>query len=183
MADSLFLFDRDGEMMVHPDALKMTEHLHKVSKEDFKYIVAAYDYRFSIFHLFPPGEMKIMAKKYAYKENAVNRDPENDELVVAAAKEYRYLNYDENRERKKQFQQKITELTNILLQPGELAVSKLKNIRENISYLESEIEKLERLISKSDSTVVIRGGGELSMIEQWQRRKKRAEEIIGTIEV
>lgn len=182
MADSLFIFDKDGHMLLHPDSLKMTKHLHKVSEEDFKYIVAAYDFKFSIFHKFPPGEMKIMALKYAYGKNALKRKPEEDELVVKAADEYRRLNFDEDRERKKQFQHKISELTDILLKPGELPVSKLKNIRENISYLEAEIAKLDRAISKNDSDIIIRGGGQLSMIEQWQRRRKRAEEVIGEAE-
>lgn len=175
--DSLFIFTSDLSVELNPDAKKLTKYLHKVNADQFKYIILAYDYRYSKYKAYPPSDMKMFAQNEIFGKSILK--PEDNELVSKAIEEYIELNYDELREDKKAYQQKIKELRTILLQPGELAISKLKSIRENISYLEEEILKIERKISVEDDHLLLKGGKKLSTIELWQRRQKKRRELSG----
>lgn len=177
MAEQLFEVNKDYEVLLNPNAIKIAGgSLKNISQKDLMYIILAYDYRTSKFKLFPQSEMIKMARKEVFKGKP-NYIPEDDELMAKRISEYVSLIYDENRETKKNLQNKLVALRRSL-SIDDLTPQRMKDVSTSIKFLTQEIEDIDAIIKKNDEKLILKGKNtKLSMIEIWQRRVKRSKEM------
>jgi len=96
MAATVFRLDSEDRAIIHPDAIKLSPDLAKLSNNDVLYIVLAYDYK-SPFRQFDLEERKTRAKSAAYLKG-LRREPEERVKIQQGIEFYKSLQFDPKRE-------------------------------------------------------------------------------------
>ena len=163
----LFQFNKKDKCVLHPEALKLTRHIKKLSDEQFLYVVLAYDYK-SKFRLYPASDRRRLALREVWGESSTI--PENDVKVEKAIEEYNILQFDFKRDLCDKYMEKIRLLQDQLILENDPA--KINKIDGAIKTLEIRTVDIQREIDKDESTEELRAGAEASFIELWQQRMR-----------
>ena len=160
----LITIDEVKGIVLHPQAFKLTTHLCKVKIDQLKYIHLAYDYN-SVFKQFPPADKKRKAKIKVYGEKS-KYDPEKDDKLVKAIEEYKALQYDPEMQILETYSEKLSNLNYSFSQ--EKDEKKMLIIMQTIEKINVAAKQLQQQINADKATLILKGGGELTFIEQWQ---------------
>lgn len=172
----LIQFNRKNNLVLHPEVLKLTKYLKKVDPDQLRYIALAYDYK-SIYRLYPKNDRKRMAVRNVWGADTSNPEEEDikngtDSVLLKAIEEYSSLQFDFKRDLCDKYITKIQMLQDTLLLESE--PTKIEKIDKAIKVLETRIVDIQREIDKDETAEELRGSGELSMIETWQRNARSA---------
>jgi len=168
MAELIKFDPRSKEVVLHPEALKLSPVFKKVKPKDLRYIHLAYDYN-SIFHQFTEKDRKNKAKFATYGN--IDYDPEDNQHMKDAIEEYKSLQYDHRKEMLRVYQEKIMQLTFKLM--DENSESKMLSIQKTISALDKELVDLDKAIQEGERKLILKGGGGLTLVEDWQKNKAK----------
>jgi len=164
----LFKTQRRNKLVLHPDAIKLTTHLKKLSSDEVYYTILAYDY-YSKYHQYPLRDRKLRAEREIFGAEAKNIEEGNKKLKDAI-EEYKSLQYDYRRELVNTYQEKIELNRAELISASSLAVKKLLDANR---MLDAEINKLQHEIDKNEEALELQGGGRISFIEEWRENRKK----------
>lgn len=162
---SIFLFDKKERCVVNPDALKLTTYLKKISKDEFYYIVLAYDYE-SPYHQLPEDDRKLKARRQVFKSGGGDDIETGNENLIQAVREYKSLQYDPQREILNNYIDRIKKLNNEFL--NETNMDKLVKLDKTIALIQKRAEDMQQKINKSLSSMEVKGKRKLNYIEIWQ---------------
>ena len=164
----LFRVDRKGKVILEKDAIELCPELKGVSEDELLFVALAYDYE-GPYHQFPLEDRVRKAKRDVFNnvETKVDEQP-NVKLAIDA---YVSLQYDAKRETISRYKQKIEMLSRQLL--AEDNARKIGDYDDAIDRLLKRCKILQQEIDSDGHIAQIKGGGKISFIETWQ--KKRAE--------
>lgn len=176
----LFLFDKKNQVYIHPEAVKLTEHIKKLSPKETLYVILAHSYQ-SKFHMFPLDDRKRRAKREVFPGYGEEDIETTNDLLKAASEEFCDLQYDVSRETLRVYINKIAELQKRLI--AESDHSKIIQIDKSIIVLEKRLDIINDKIYKADQAEIkLKGKKTQSFIEKWQRnmveQKKAREETL-----
>lgn len=164
----LYYIDGKRHVVLQPDAVRLCPELSVLTEKEVVWIVLAYD-NYSPYKQFPERERERKAMWEVFGDNM----PEllTKHSIKLAVTAYKSLQYNPKIALKEIFEKKINSLTQQLeFEESPTSFTKLMTMidlaRKSISALENEIA--ESVISKG----VIKGGQELSLIEEWQTNMK-----------
>lgn len=158
----LYTVTKKGGILLHPEALKLVPEFAKLDSKQVLFLILANDYD-GPFKQFPEDDRVRKAKRRVYGTDAVS--PETMPVMLQAIKMYNVLQYDRNRELQKTYEKKIDKLSKKM--ETEEDESKLKKIDDAIQMLTRRITEVQRVIETDDEERLIKGGGRISLIEQW----------------
>lgn len=164
----LFLFDKKNHVFIHPEAVRLTDHIKKLDKLQAAYIILAYSYR-SKYHMFPLEDRKRRAKRDIYPGMGDTDVEDGNPLLKNAISEYNDLQYDSARETVRTYIDKIDQLQKRLtLEPDE---SKIIKIDKTITILQKSLEAAnDKLFKSEQEEIKLKGNKKKSFIEDWQSR-------------
>jgi hypothetical protein len=169
----IFRVDSNLQVILSKDAAMLCPELTKISEDELKYIILAYDYLESPFRKKPPEERKRIAKRKVFGNSKKNIEASSE--MKKAIEAYRSLIYDPRKEATDNYRQKIHTLN------MEIAhINDYKEIKEKaniIEFLQKKIDDYENEIVSEEVNMEIKlkGNKELSYLEIWQRRKQAFE--------
>lgn len=186
MSTELYRINKKGDTLLHPDAVKLTIYLKKISKEHLLFIIRAYDYH-SPLHQYAKSERILRAKRLTFKTE--HYDPsEKDPNFNEAVEEYLSLQYDSNRETIDVLKSKVVDLQNEI--KSERDLKRLGTLYDVVANTNKFIKNLQYQVDTTEDAEEIMGKGEISLIERWQlnqlQRKRDAKlemERTGVIEI
>lgn len=167
----LFRVNKDNQIIIHTQAIKLCPLLRKVSKEDLAYIVMAYDYR-SPFHQLPTEDRYRRASDRAY--GTIDKVEEANTKLSRHIEEYMSLQYDERRETLRSYQDKL-KLLRMHLQ-NETSSREMKNLDETIMRFMERCEEIQKIIDQDDNIQQLIGGGNATFLERWQKNMRKYKE-------
>jgi len=176
----LFKLDKQNRIFIHPEAILLCPELKSLNCDEILFVCVFCDYN-SPYHQLPEEERLRRAKHHVWADTNKNTD---SPILQAGIEAYRGLQYDYNRELVIKYKSKINMLSNALLNTNK--AKEIKEIDEAIERLNDRIEKTQKQIDQSDELSELRGGGELTWIEKWQRglrERKAAKEREGIVEI
>lgn len=169
--EKVFQIDRNFEIIINPDAVKLVPELAMISKDELRYVILVTDYVSSPYRLKPLDERKMLAIKKIWKGQRKVNDIESPKVKICM-NEYEGLVFDIRRKTIDIYKKKITDL-HIMTLSSELTLMKLKDYSGQIDFLQAKILVLEREINSDEENMVeLKGGKALSAVELWQRRMK-----------
>lgn len=164
---TLFQLDKENSAILHPECAKLCPELKKLTKDELLFVILAYDYK-SPYHSFPEDERIRKAERQVWS----NKDEKYSSSVRVknAIGAYRSLQYDTRRETIRNYREKIVSLNKQLME--ETSPTKIKTIADTIKLLESEAEKTQESVDKTELDYHLRGGGKKSLIEEMQENRE-----------
>ena len=166
--DSIFRLDSKGHLVIVPDALSLVPTFSKLTSNQVRYLVLAYDSANTIFKQQKYSQWTKLSCEYCFGHSNFDKE---EKKITEQVKQFRWLVYDEERiqkvkllERKKGLQEEILTVK---------GSSAMKSINESIKIIEGMITDLDARISFADEEVILANkNGKLSMIEKFQRKQK-----------
>lgn len=181
----LFKFNKKGNVVIEPEALKLTKYIKKLDEKQLLFVILFCDYS-SKYHQLPIEERMFVAKKEVYADGSY--PIEKDKNVELAIEEYESLQYDTKRETLKAYINKISSLTKTLIIEQDLGA--IAKIDRAIKTLTQRLDEIQKEINADDSEIKTINGDKLSMIEKWQKNmveynkmKRQKEEMSGIVNI
>ena len=158
----LFSINKKGTILINPEAVKLCPELSVLDEKEVRFLILSYDYE-SPFNQQPEVERLHRAKNMVYdNEPGLNT---KDRKWLNAVEAYKSLQYNAKREMMRVYEKKLTVLSAELA--TEDSTTKIKSILESQKLIRTAIKELmEDLVETEEKRVTIRGGGQLSFIEQ-----------------
>lgn len=164
----LFKIDRKNNLILNRDAVKLCPELKSLSDDELMFVVLSQDYQ-APSHQFPEEERIRRAKRQVYGETT--ESPENTPKIKKAIEFYRSLQYDSRRETIIKYQSKIESLGSMIL--SATTAKEISDIDNAIDKLMDRCKKIQNEIDSDEATanVQLKGGGQLSFLEKWQKNR------------
>jgi len=167
---SVFKVDRNFQIILNKDAVKLVPELSTLSQEELRYVILVVDYVDGPFRKKPLEERKLMARRQIYKNSA--RDPESEKVRIAM-EAYKGLVFDIRRETVDVFSTKITALQKEALEPN-ITYTRMIEIDKTISFMQDRITSINHELDVEEGEEVeLKGQKKLSYIEIWQGRQRK----------
>lgn len=163
----LYQIGKKNGILLHPEAIKLVPEFAKLDVKQVLFLVLSKDYT-SPFHQFPEDDRIRKAKRRVYNSDTLM--PEKVPLMVEAMRMYDVLQYDSKRNMLNIYEGKIENLSKKMAREED--ETKLKRIDDAIQMLIKRIADLQRQVESNEEERVIKGGGEISFIEQWQENMR-----------
>jgi uncharacterized protein YutE (UPF0331/DUF86 family) len=170
----LFYIDDKNNCVIHPDCVKLCPSLSVLDEKEVLLIVLIYDYH-SIFRQWAEQERVRKAMVHVYGEivHGLLEEPK----MKAAIEDYKSLQYDPREEQVARLRNKVSKMYDKL--DLDDAPSASKATLQTIEILNEQIKNLENeqtniILNKG----VIKGGAELSFLEQLMRSQKYYASVI-----
>ncbi len=166
---AVFKMDRNFEIILNPEAIKLVPELIGLNQDQLRYIVLVTDYVDGPYRKKPKDERRNMAKKVIYGD--IKKMVET-EKIRNAMKGYRSLVFDIRRETIEIYTDKVRKLQTESLMP-DLSFSRMKDIDNQITFLQDRIVSINYdLDVEEGENIEIKGKKVLSYLEQWQRNRR-----------
>lgn len=159
----LFSIDKKNNAVLHPQAVMLCPELKDLSQEELLYVILAFDYT-SPYKQLPELERIRRAKYQVWQKSDYVIQNDNIQKAIDA---YKGLQYDHDRELVIKYKATIEKFGQMLVE--ESNPKKLKELDEGIERLTTRVTALQKKVDSNDEAEVLRGGGELTWIEKWQR--------------
>lgn len=171
---SVFKVDKNFEIVLNPDAVKLVPELKGLSDPELRYVILVADYADGPLRKRPLEERRLMARKMVYKD--VAKDPETPKLKIAL-EGYKGLVFDIRRETIDIYKQKIKALQKETLAP-DVSFARMKELDSTINFLQTRVTAMEHELDIEESEEInLKGKKKLSYIEIWQRRQREHHEF------
>jgi hypothetical protein len=167
----------NGEVELHPDAIALVPDLKNLKEQELRFIILYKDYRFSPIKDFPDDQRERLAKMKSGLPDSY--EPMRNMDMVRAMDEFESLIFDERRQLKRIYQDRLEELK-IEIRKRDLSLKELKEKKDFIEFFRGELSRIELELSAEnydEDNIDIKGKRKLSYIEKWQRRRKRFAEL------
>ena len=178
MAYGIFKVNKEGNTILHPDAIKLCPKLALLSEPELIYIIMVYDYVDSPYRKKPIEERRKIAYTKIALEKKLKLDFDKTKRVRDAIDEYQSLIYDK---RKEMIDALLTRLYNIQdeikSQTNDLTDSQLKSKIEICDLINKQIEKYQEQIDIDEELAELKGDKKLSFIELWKRNKMNLRKV------
>jgi hypothetical protein len=166
----------DGKIVLHAEAVQFLPTVSQLTEPEIRYLVAVYDLFDSPLKGQPLSLRRETAVSFFFPKaddkKAVIERLENDPEFKSAIQELQSITYDSDRTTFDTYNEKIY----LLNQELKVApVSSLGNILKSIDLFEDRAGKLKQKIEKDDVgriNIVLKGGKQLSFLENWQRTRE-----------
>ncbi len=170
----LFFIDERNNLVLRPDCAKLCPELSVLNEKDLLMIILIYD-NYSIFRQWPEAERKRKAMVMVYGENV--SEIFDKQIVKNAILSYQSLQYDPKIELQSTYQRKIDKMLE-LMEEDDSPTSNKKTL-ETIDLFRKAIRELEEEVAKSAvDKGQIKGGHELSLLEDMMRNQKYFNSVI-----
>lgn len=171
----LFYIDPKNEgVVLRPDCYKLHPELSPLDEKELMLIILTYDY-YSPYRQFPEPERKRKAVFHVYGENQLEKYEEP--TIRNAIEAYKSLQFIPEIQQVEVYQKKIADCNQQLIEDNNVAST--KKTLETIRLFEEAIRDLEK--RATDAIVnkgVIKGGQELSFIEDLMKSEKYYKSVI-----
>lgn len=168
----LVKLDVNNQTVLNPEVARLEPTLAKLSEDELRAIVLAFDYE-SIYKLLPESERMLRAHVDVFKSKRKNFWTEDK--ILAAVEVYKSCQYDERKESFQIYQAKIG-ANNLMIQESDSPAS-IKNYIAINGYLTDELARIEKELIMDHNRLEIRGREGLSFLENIMRNKEKYAEI------
>lgn len=175
---SVFKVDKDFNVIVNIDAVKLVPELSNLSQEELRYVIMVVDYVDGPFRKKPLEERKLLAKKKIFGD--IKHNPEIPKVQIAMDA-YKSLVFDIRRETIDIYTGKIKELQKESI-TKDITFQKMKEIDTSIGFMTERISKINKELDIDESEEIeVKGKKRLSYIEIWQRNQREYGEYKTTL--
>lgn len=173
----VFTIKKNGDAILHPDAIKLAPELAYLTKEEVLAIILAYDY-YSQYRQHPEDERERRARAQVFGQD--NEEFFRLPKIKKAVELYKSLQFDPRRNQIMTYKDKLRELDTVLTALNEDDLKKIseviksqKELRKAISEIEIEInqEEEDNFVETEDKT-------KLSFLEKLQSNKENYLKVI-----
>lgn len=166
--DSIFRLDSKGHIVIEPAALSLVPDFAKLTTNQVRYLVLAYDSANTIFKQQKYSQWPKLASEYCFGHVDFAKE---EKKITTLVKTFKTLVFDEDRVQKAKLGERKRELQNEILEVK--GATSMKSINESIKIIEGMINDLDARISFADEEVILANkNGKLSLLEKWQRKMK-----------
>jgi len=166
---AVFKMNRDFEIILNPDAVKLVPELTGISNDQLRYVILVTDYVDGPYRKKPKDERRNMAKKLIWGDS---RKMVETERIRNAMSGYKSLIFDIRRETIEIYHEKIKVLQKESLMP-DLPFARLKEIDMQITFLQDRVVIISHdLDIEENESIELKGKKSLSYIEVWQRNQR-----------
>jgi hypothetical protein len=166
---AVFKTDKNLDVILNIDAVKLVPELKGITSEELKYVILVMDYVDGPFRKKPLDERKLMAKKSVYGKMTIN--PETPAVLIAMDG-YKSLVFDIRRETIDKYHAKIRMMQKELLR-DDTSLIRIKELDTSITFMQDRITKIEHELNiEEDEEVELKGKKKLSYLEIWQRNQR-----------
>lgn len=163
----LFSINKKGTILLHPDALQLCPELAILEEKEARFIILAYDYE-SPFNQMPEEDRIHRAINLTY---GVELSPDlKSKKFKNAIDAYKSLQYNPKRQLIKVYEHKLITLSTDLEKTN--SSIEIKRILDSQKQIRVSLAELTNELSEQDEQRHIRGGGQLSFIEELHRNKE-----------
>jgi hypothetical protein len=174
MSYLFYIDDRNSGVILRPDCYKLCPELSVLDEKEMMMIILIYDYH-SIYRQFPEADRRRKAMAHVYGENMIELFEK--QKIKNAIEAYRSLQYDPKIELAEKYQAKIDKMLE-LMEDDDSPTSNKKTL-ETIDLFRKAIRELENEVAESVANKgQIKGGQELSFLEELMRNKKYYQSVI-----
>ena len=161
--------NRDFEIILNPDAVKLVPELTGISNDQLRYVILVTDYVDGPYRKKPKDERRNMAKKLIWGDS---RKMVETERIRNAMSGYKSLIFDIRRETIEIYHEKIKVLQKESLMP-DLPFARLKEIDMQITFLQDRVVIISHDLDIEESeSIELKGKKSLSYLEVWQRNQR-----------
>lgn len=159
-------------VVFEPEILKLFPVLAKASnKKTVEFVILALYYG-SPFARYPENERWILARKKVFGQKEIVKEELPDFDAIKHCIEG--FQYDERRNTLRNYEEKIRMLNDRLY--AETNQRELSAIDVSIERLEKRVKAMQLEITREEEAVMIKGGGVLSYLEEWQEKMRKKKE-------
>lgn len=170
---SVFKVDRNFEIILNRDAVKLVPELSGLSQDELRYVILVIDYVDGPYRKKPFEERQLLARKQVYRDSAKNPETEKVRIGMAA---YKSLVFDIRRETVDIYSKKVRALQKESLQL-EISLTRMKEIDSTISFMQDRIISINHELDiEEEEEVELKGQKKLSYVELWQRNQREYRE-------
>lgn len=162
----LFTVNRQNNVVLRPEVLKLVPEFNKLNAKDINFVVLYADYK-GPFHQLPIAERLNRSKRAVW--GTMNHDVEHLEEAI---ENYLSLQYNPKRETIKAIIEKQEKMKAKMLEEEDP-----DQVRKYVTALESlakQAEKIQEEVDYDEEMLELKGGNEMSYLEQLQHNKKLA---------
>lgn len=170
---TLFRVDSRNNIVLNKNCVKLCPEFKNLTEEQVAYIVYAHDYN-SPYKQFPERERKRKASYQVYGTTDV--DAEKGKAMQTAIEAYIGMQYDPRRETIKAYKNKVERLNEQV--ELEENPKQIGSYMTAIDHLHSAMDRIQQDIDRDESKAMLKGGGELSLIEQLQEMKGKMNDYL-----
>jgi metal-responsive CopG/Arc/MetJ family transcriptional regulator len=176
----IFRIEKDTNIILDKDAVKLSPELAKISDKELRYVILVEDYVKSILRRKPRSERIRNAGEMVFGNPEYSPSKKVEEAMLA----YHSLVYETKRESVESFISKINQL-NVQLMRVDLTNKDFKEYVSIIKVAQNNIDELNKEIDsdEQEEQLRIKGGKKLSRIEVWQRNQRKFNEHRKQIQV
>lgn len=164
----IYSVDRSGNVKLAPEAYKLCPELYSIDKDYMKYIILVYDRGGSPLCRLPEEERKKSAKRIVWKTD--NIDPESMPDIKEAIEYFSSLIYNPRQETVDIFKEKLSSINKEFQKENDY--NKYPIYEKAIGIINKRLSEAELEFSKEEDKIELKGGGQLSLLEQYRRNRK-----------
>jgi len=166
---SVFKIDKNFEVILNMDAVKLVPELKGLDQDELRYVILVIDYVDGPFRKKPLDERRLLAKKKVYGDSKANPETPN---VLIGMDAYKSLIFDIRRETVDIYKAKIKVMQKETIQET-TTFTRLKELDSTMSFLMERIKTIEHELDiEEDEEIELKGKKKLSYLEIWQRNQK-----------
>ena len=164
-APGVLIISQNGQVVVNDLAVFLCPTLNKLKSNELIYIARVYDSVGSPYRLRPIEDRRRIAAAKCWPDSP-EYIPEENEKIAAAIMEFQGCVFNHNYHIRDKLLTKLIRLEEQLT--AETTAQKIKGIMETMELVSKKIDELNDKILQKESELELRGGGDLTFIEQWQ---------------
>lgn len=172
MGVSVFTINQKGTAVLHKDAVTLCDELVKVTEKELLYIILAHDNLNGPYRLKPPEERRQLALSKCFPK--LKSEPKG---LDDAIKEYISINYEHNVASRDVLLQKKASLQISLI--GENEPTRIQGLLKTIDLIDNKLDEIVEKIQRNETQFELKGGGELSFLEQFMLNRESYIKIQG----
>lgn len=165
----VLIIGQNGRVVVNDLAVSLALHLKKCKSTELLFIVLKYDYVYSPYRLKAIQERHKLAVIRCWPDQP-EYIPEDDDRIKRAIIEFESLTFNHNYFIRDRLMTKLIRLEEELA--GEISAPKIRGLMETMDLIGKKIDELNDKIMQQESELELKGGGELTWIENWQKNQE-----------
>lgn len=164
----VLIIAQNGRVVVNDLAVSLCVYLKKLKSDELLFVVLKYDYLYSPYRLKTIEERHKMAVVRCWPDRP-DYVPEDDERIKKGVVEFQSLTFNHNYYIRDKLMTKLIRMEEEL--SAETNAAKIRGLMETMDLVSKKIDDLNDKIMQQESELELRGGGELTWIEQWQMNR------------
>ena len=168
-APGVLIISSNGRIVINDLAISLCPNLKKLKTDELIYIALVYDFVGSPHRLKPIEDRRKIAVVKCWPSKPEHL-PEEDERIKKGIQEFQSLVFNHNYYIRDRLLSKLIRLEEELT--SETSAQKIKGLMETMDLVQKKIDDLNDRIMQKESELELRGGGDLTFIEEWQTNRE-----------